>query len=215
MLNYTTCADCKDVLMVTFMGQVTHPGCKQTEAEKLAREFVDAIQRGDEGEADRLEKLVNRQDAPKPLRKVALWYAQQGWPVFPLLPGHKEPHVRNGFKGATTDLDRIDRWWKEHPDSNIGLATGVRFDVIDVDGPQGIKSLAEMREGTLPDVHGRVATPRGLHLYILPTGDGNTAGIRPGIDFRGKGGYVVAPPSRIDLKTYSWLIQPSPEIRNT
>ncbi len=214
MLNYTTCADCRQVLMVTFLGQVTHPGCKQTEAEKLAREFVDAIQRGDEGAADRLEKLVNQQDAPKPLRKVALWYAQQGWPVFPLLPGAKEPHVKNGFKSATTDQERIDKWWSEHPHSNIGLVTGAYFDVIDVDGPQGFQSLAGLRDDQLPPVHGKVSTPRGFHLYVeVDEQSHNRAAIYPGIDYRGKGGYVVAPPSQVDFKRYQWFINPSPQIR--
>lgn len=210
-MNYTTCADCGGILLVTFLGQVTHPTCKQTEAEKVAREFVDAIQRGDEAEEHRLEKLVNKADAPARLGRSALWYAQQGWPVFPLLPGMKEPYIKNGLNGATTDLERIRSWWAKHPDSNIGLTTGGTFDVIDVDGPEGIKSLSETTD--LPDMHGRVGTPRGFHLYVKATGHGNRAGMKPGIDYRGKGGYVVAPPSRIDFKQYKWLMQPSPEIR--
>lgn len=198
---------------MTFVGQVTHPGCKQTEVEKLALAFVEAVQRHDEAEADRLEKLVMKADAPKPLGKVALWYAMQGWPVFPLLPGKKEPATLNGFKDATIDPDEIRAWWTQHPESNIGLPTGEFFDVIDIDGPQGIKSIAEAPEGTLPGIHGRVSTPRGFHLYILPTGQGNRANMMPGLDYRGVGGYVVAPPSRIDIKHYKWVMQPSPEIR--
>lgn len=200
--------------MVTFMGQVTHPGCKQQESEKLAQEFVAAIQRGDEQEANRLEALVNKADAPAHLGKSALWYAKRGWPVFPLLAGRKEPAVKNGLHAATTDLNKIKEWWGMHSDSNIGLATGHYFDVIDIDGPTGIQSLAETPEGTFPDIHGKVGTPRGFHLYIQPTGSGNRAGVRPGIDYRGKGGYVVAPPSRIDLRHYKWIIKPSPEIQH-
>jgi hypothetical protein len=87
------------------------------------------------------------------------------------------------------------------------------FDVVDVDGPTGIKSLSELPEGKLPDIHGKVSTPHGMHLYIRPTGDGNAQGFQPGIDFRGNGGYVVAPPSQIDFKRYTWIMQPSPGIR--
>lgn len=214
MLNYTTCADCGDILAVTFLGQATHPGCRQTDAERLAMDFVAAVQRHDEAEADRLEKLVNRQNSPKPMGAVALWYAQQDWPVFPLIVGGKEPAVRNGFKDASTDQDRIRSWWAKHPDSNIGLATGIFFDVIDIDGPQGIASLAGLSDEQLPPVHGKVSTPRGFHLYVeVDENSHNRASIYPGIDYRGKGGYVVAPPSRIDFKRYSWSTQPSPQIR--
>jgi len=45
-------------------------------------------------------------------------------------------------------------------------------------------------------VIGKVITPRcGDHLYVRASGDGNTSGLLPGIDYRGRGGYVVAPPS--------------------
>ncbi|MBO0676882.1 bifunctional DNA primase/polymerase [Mycolicibacterium sp. S2-37] len=172
--------------------------------------------RHDEPEAARLEKLVNQADAPKPLGGVALWYVKQGWPVFPLLPNQKVPATRNGFKDATIDEDRIRAWWTRHPDSNIGLQTGVKFDVIDIDGPEGIKSLSELSEDKIPPVHGKVGTPRGFHLYVqVDENSGNKAGIFPGIDYRGKGGYVVAPPSQIDFKHYKWIMQPSPHLRKT
>lgn len=206
---YTTCADCKNPLIVTFTGQVTHPECKPTAEELLARQFIDAVQRHDEAEASRLEKLVNQPALPR-LGSSALWYAQQGWLVFPLLPNSKKPHVKNGLHDATVDTQRVKAWWDKHPGSNIGLPTGHLFDVIDIDGPEGIKSLHELGEEVLPDVHGKVSTPRGFHLFVLPTGDGNRAGVRPGIDYRGAGGYVCAPPSQIDLKRYAWLVQPSP-----
>lgn len=209
---YTTCADpkCKDRLLIpTYVGQETHPNCESTDEERLARQFVDAVQRGD-ADADRLETLLNK---PRPLATLgqsALWYAKQGWKVFPLLPNQKVPATRNGFKDATSDLARIKAWWDKSPESNIGLPTGERFDVIDVDGPTGIQSLAELGDDVLPDIHGKVLTPNGVHLFVEASGDGNRAGVRPGIDYRGVGGYVVCPPSQIDFKRYSWATKPSP-----
>src|SRR5690606_17894322 len=139
----------------------------------------------------------NQPEKSPSLGSVALWYAKRGWPVFPLRADgskcdgddkceqacqcSKKPATRHGLKDATLDLDKIKAWWSRHPKSNIGLPTGIAFDVIDIDGPTGIRSLAELGEGVLPEVHGKVSTPRGLHLYVASTGDGNRAGVRPGI----------------------------------
>lgn len=196
---------------MTYVGQETHPTCESTPSEKNARDFVDAIQRGDEPEMVRLEQLLNQPTLPK-LGASALWYAKQGWAVFPLLPNQKVPATKNGFKDATMDPSKIKAWWDRHPDSNIGLPTGGLFDVIDIDGPTGIASMQELGGDVIPEVHGKVSTPNGFHLFVTATGDGNRAGVRPGIDYRGQGGYVVAPPSQIDLRRYSWLLKPSPKI---
>jgi hypothetical protein len=134
---------------------------------------------------------------PPPMVSAALYYAEQGLRVFPLQPKLKTPHRGSrGFKDATTDSDTIITWWYDvWPDSNIGIATGHLVDVIDIDGPEGVKSWARM--DNLPEILGVVSTPRpgGNHLYIHATGRGNKAGIFPGVDHRGLGGYVVAPPS--------------------
>lgn len=239
MLTYSQCADpkCAEPLMaVTWVGQQTHPNCEQTAEETKLREFVDAAQRGDEKAANALEAELSK---PKPVAKlgsVALWYAKRGWPVFPLAPGSKLPglpsahpkgdpergkckgecgKLGHGLHDATTDEAQIRAWWKAVPTYGIGLATGHAFDVIDVDGPQGYQSLRELGDDILPAIHGKVSTVReggGEHLYILATGDGNRAGFKPGLDYRGVGGYVCAPPTEVDGRRYSWIVQPSPEI---
>lgn len=211
-MYFTQCSACGDTLQVTYTGQESHPACPQTEAEKLARQFVDAIQRGDQGEAERLEKLVNKIDEPPAPGSAALWYATVArWPVLPLRPDTKLPATRHGLNDATTDEGQIREWWSV-ANYNIGIRTGVLFDCIDVDGPTGLQSLAELGDGVLPDIHGKVGTPRGIHLLTQVSGDGNRAGVRPGIDYRGQGGYCVAPPSVVDGKRYTWLVRPSPEI---
>jgi hypothetical protein len=90
-------------------------------------------------------------------------------------------------------------WWTRHPQANIGLATGHVFDVLDVDGPTGahvIRALAA--EHGLQSSGPLVRTGGcGWHFYLHPTGLGNVhpTGLAH-VDWRGRGGYVVAPPSR-------------------
>jgi hypothetical protein len=139
-------------------------------------------------------------------RDLALDYAARGWPVFPLEPGGKPPCGRlvpHGLKEATTDPEQINRWWTTEPDANIGLRTGDVFDVLDIDGPDALASLeAIMPLAVDPDedpviIGPTVKTPRGWHIYMAPTGRGNTTNLGglAGVDWRGKGGYVVAPGS--------------------
>lgn len=147
--------------------------------------------------------LVDRLDQPRPavtLHAAALWYAEQGLHVFPLTPGTKIPlKGSGGCHDATTNPNMIDRWWTGNRDLNIGIATGHHVDVIDIDGPDGVVSWARYADD-LPPILGRVSTPRpgGNHLYVAAVpGRGNKAGLLPKVDYRGTGGYVVAPPSII------------------
>ncbi|HEU5377590.1 MAG TPA: bifunctional DNA primase/polymerase, partial [Ktedonobacteraceae bacterium] len=73
------------------------------------------------------------------LARAAIAYAQAGIPVFPLVPGGKQPLVPQGFYQATTDLERIARWWQAHPQANIGVACGAPSDwwVLDIDPRHG------------------------------------------------------------------------------
>ena len=140
------------------------------------------------------------------LRAAALGLAARGIDVFPCRPRGKAPATRSGFHDATTDAGQVAAWWSDdRPALNIGVPTGMRFDVIDVDPPHGAASLAELEAaGLIPTVVMRVETPRGgLHLYIRPTGDGCTTGLLPGIDYRGRGGYVLAPPSKTETGVWT------------
>lgn len=150
------------------------------------------------------------------LRESALRYAARGWPVFPLRPGGKQPLPgSHGVKDATTDEAVIRRWWAENPFANIGLACGPsNILAVDVDtkvGKPGLRSWHELAAslgipegGTLTNV-----TPTGgKHLlYAMPEDVrlGNTQGkLGDGLDTRGDGGYIVAPPSTINGKAYRW-----------
>lgn len=213
---FTTCRDCSGLLQATNPDDTVHPNCrpKPVKVERLAQEWLAAAESGSVGVAEGLQQLIDDLDSRPPrLLDAALHYATKyHWPVFPLRPREKRPATRNGFKDATCDPDRIRAWWNRHPDSNIGLPTGHRFDVIDIDVPDGVPSLMSLAH-TDVEVHGQVATSSGgTHLYVCPTGRGNTARSLPGVDYRGAGGYVVAPPSTLGPRgrAWGWVHRPSP-----
>lgn len=216
---YTTCGGCGKTVLVVDTKR-THDGCKvkNSQVERITALWLEAAMRDDNETADQLYQQIEEIDnRPARMLDSALHYASWGWPVFPLKQNTKIPATRNGFKDATTDTTQIRQWWTENPQQNIGLPTGHHFDVIDIDIPHGYESYAQIEEeGLIPDVHGMVHTSSaGMHLYIPKTGDGNRAGIMPGIDYRGRGGYVVAPPSTLGERgrSWSWTLYPSPEIK--
>lgn len=169
-----------------------------------------------DGSAERItaaEQSVTHLDVPRrpaSILAAALWYAEQGLPVFPLQARSKIPHKgTRGCKDATTDADTIRAWWDRWPDSNVAIATGHLLDVVDIDGPAGQASRCGSWDMfTALDVLATVTTPRpgGMHLYVpRKEGISNGAGLLPGIDYRGLGGYVVAPPSVTDVGSYRFL----------
>jgi hypothetical protein len=172
---------------------------KQPDAATLETLITQSMATNNWIDMDQLEALLDAATHPKnipPILSAALWYAERWLPVFPLQPGLKTPHRgTRGLKEATTEPAIIRAWWDRWPNSNVAIATGHLVDVIDIDGPEGVQSWARM--DNLPEILGVVSTPRpgGNHLYIHATGRGNKAGIFPGVDHRGLGGYVVAPPS--------------------
>jgi hypothetical protein len=118
--------------------------------------------------------------------------------------------VPHGLRAATTNRARILAWWAQRPLANIGLATGHRFDVLDVDVPSGTEAVrAFAGEHALVSSGPLVRTGGGgWHYYLVPTGLGN---VRPSdleqVDWRGRGGYVVVPPSRHRSgHPYQWVV---------
>jgi Bifunctional DNA primase/polymerase, N-terminal len=138
--------------------------------------------------------------------------------VFPCKPGRKEPNTVHGFKDATTDPERIRSWWSRHPDDNVAIATGAPApDVVDVDvkaDGNGYQALERLRRaGLLVGAIGIVRTPSGgAHIYYPGTENPCRALRRHHLDFRGRGGYVVAPPSRVGGRCYQ-LVEERPDGR--
>jgi hypothetical protein len=139
--------------------------------------------------------------------RVAVALARRGWRVFPC--SGKLPLTEHGCKDATEDTDKVREWWTRFPSANVAIATGRGLLVVDIDGEQGRASLEllEQRHAPLPRTLTAKTGGGGLHLYFhLVTQLGNTAGkLGPGIDTRGDGGYVIAPPSiHSSGQRYEW-----------
>lgn len=151
---------------------------------------------------------------------AAIEYAKKGFAVFPLKYRDKVPLTRNGCKDATTDAAQIKAWWQKYPNANIGLATGSvsqNVFVIDLDidedrGIDGYHSLEDWQRehGDFPETWTAITGRGGYHLYYRGNGRiKNRAGIIDGVDIRGNGGYVVAPPSiHKNGNRYEWEYSP-------
>ncbi|GGF24258.1 DNA primase [Halobacillus andaensis] len=157
------------------------------------------------------------------------------WSVFPLhsivkgqctcgrlncgSPG-KHPRVKSGVKEATTDEGVIKNWFTKWPNSNIGAATGEKsgFIAVDIDPRHGGEaSLDEWisEYGHFKTVEA-ITGSKGKHiLFNYPGQLGNRANVKPGIDIRGDGGYIVlAPSNHISGNQYEWELSSRPgEVR--
>jgi hypothetical protein len=134
----------------------------------------------------------------KNLWSEALKLARRGIPVFPCInkPGRdedKRPLTRGGFKDASTDPDVIHDWWTRHPDALIGVPTGGRFVVVDIDCGKHVEAAQWYGNANLPLTRTHVTRSSGRHLLFKPDDrvKCSTSKICRGVDTRGIGGYVV------------------------
>ena len=135
------------------------------------------------------------------LTQSAEWLAaEMGLPVFPC-DAQKRPMTQHGFRDATKDPETIRRSFRNA--AMIGIPTGEAsgFFVLDLDcknGAQGLEWLAA-HEARLPQTRRHRTRSGGVHLlFAMPAGRAirNSASkVGPGVDVRGTGGYIIAPPS--------------------
>lgn len=159
---------------------------------------------------------------------TALRLAQLGWRVVPIKPGMKRPAMTAWQHGATTDQQTISNWYRGmYANHGVGVATGPQPNgqnliVIDIDehdieqsGSDSLNKLTS-RFGHLPETVEVATGSGGRHLYFLapPAIEiRNDAGKRlgVGIDIRGDGGQVLAPPTVHPNGTpYRWVDGLSP-----
>lgn len=145
-------------------------------------------------------------------------YAAAGLAVLPLKPD-KTPYTAHGLYDATKDDAQISEWWTQWPTANIGIATGQISGgvcVIDQDeknGEHGIETFSTwIDDHTLyiDDTWESKTASGGRHTFFrssVPVA--SRVGWLEGVDVRGEGGYIVAPPSVLaDGSRYEWLTSP-------
>ena len=145
---------------------------------------------------------------------------EYGFMVFPVHPpggrnSGKLPAIKGWPQAATSDRNRIKEWWRQWPNANIGILTGRRAGifVLDVDikddGFDPLKQLFADLQCGLPKTLFSITGTGGLHFYFkyderYPVFN-NASKLGPGLDLRGDGGFVVAPPSlHANGNRYTW-----------
>src|SRR5262249_12137895 len=128
------------------------------------------------------------------MQAKALALVRQGLPVFPCRCIDKRPLTDNGFKDASADSEQVRRWWQQWPRSYVGVPTGDKFVVIDLD-LQHQEALAwlEANRVRLPLTRTHATKSGGRHLLFKPNSKVGctTSKLGPHIDTRGLGGYVI------------------------
>jgi hypothetical protein len=147
----------------------------------------------------------------------ALSLAQKGFWIFPIAPGKKSPPALKDWQSkATRDANTIEAWW-DFADYNVGISTSRFGDhdalvVVDIDtkgAKHGDSTLIELElDGNdFPPTFEQQTGSGGRHIVYTserPLRQGvDTLGI--GLDIRSKGGYIVAPQSEVDGRTYTTL----------
>jgi len=129
----------------------------------------------------------------------------------------KHPRVAGGLTVASIDAATIERWWRRWPAANVAIRTGAvsGMVVLDVDpahgGDDSLDALLT-QHGPFPPGAVVHTGSGGRHFYFAHPGGviRNDTGRRlgPGLDIRGDGGYVIAPPSRHHSGSpYRWATQ--------
>ena len=132
-----------------------------------------------------------------------------GWSVIPVGIDKKPLIEWKKYQKEKATREQITEWFTKYPDANIGVVTGKisNLIVIDIDPRHGGSNE------DFKDIQTVVAKTGGggWHYYFRYEGNiQNAAGIKPGIDVRGEGGYVIVPPSSHESgNNYEWEVAPN------
>jgi hypothetical protein len=153
------------------------------------------------------------------IAQAAMSYCAAGWSVLPLWPHDKRPLIEwERFQNERASPATVAEWYRRWPTANVGVVTGEisNLVVLDVDPEHGGDASIEHLErqfSPLPVTVEATTGGGGRHFYFAHPGTivRNRAGLLQGIDVRGDGGYIVAPPSvHPSGRRYAWVPGRSP-----
>ena len=153
--------------------------------------------------------MINQDSNTNPVLRQALEYREKlGWSIIPVGTNKKPLITREKYQFVKPTAEEIIHWFEQFPDANIAVITGEISGVIvaDVDPRHG-GTDKDFRE--LNTVKAKTGGG-GWHFYFShEKGFKNKAGIKPGLDIRADGGYVILPPSIHESGgKYEWIVDP-------
>jgi len=156
----------------------------------------------------------------KPTLEICLEYLNRHWSIIPVLSRDKRPAIRWAeYQHRHASREEVEAWFERWPASNIGIVTGAisGLVVLDIDAEHGgNKSLTDLTKkyGPIPETIEVITGGGGRHLYFKHPGGlvKNQVGLVKGVDLRGDGGCVVAPPSmHASGVLYAWRAHHAPD----
>ena len=138
------------------------------------------------------------------MKRHALYYAEQGFSVIPVDGITKKPAIEwKQYQETRADVAQIEAWWNAMPEADIGIVTGAVSGIVVVDAEKG----ADFDLFHFPQTPCVETGGGGRHWYFAYAPMGNAVRFAPLYDFRGDGGYVIAPPSKHRSgNRYAWLV---------
>ncbi|MBI1744682.1 bifunctional DNA primase/polymerase [Candidatus Acetothermia bacterium] len=144
---------------------------------------------------------------------AALDYLHRGWSIIPIKPRDKRPLVDWAeFQSRRPTEDEVRSWFERWPEANVAIVTGAISNIIvlDIEADAHLNSDSIKKDHPVPITTMSRSGSGGQHIYFhrprfhVP----NAVRILPGVDLRGDGGYVVAPPSLHPCgQRYEWIIE--------